>query len=90
MPAEINTTMQECRNRDGVGEPGGWINDEQARHLSAGEVMDLLEKARSLKANLLLNIGPRGDGSVHPADVKALTEIGRRIRNNGFPGAPGG
>jgi alpha-L-fucosidase len=89
LPAEINTTMQECHNRDGVGEPGGWINDEQARHLSAGEVMDLLEKARSLKANLLLNIGPRGDGSIHPADVKALTEVGRRIRNNGFPGEAG-
>lgn len=89
LPAEINTTMQECHNRDGVGEPGGWINDEQARHLGAGEVMDLLEKARSLKANLLLNIGPRGDGSVHPADVKALTEVGRRIRNNGFPGEAG-
>jgi len=41
--------------------------------------------ARSLDANLLVNIGPRGDGSLHPADVKALTEVGRRLREDGFP-----
>ena len=85
MPAEINTTMQECANRDGVGAPGGWINDETARRLSADEVMFLLKVARSLDANLLLNIGPRGDGSVHPDDVGALKEVGRRIRRDGFP-----
>lgn len=84
-PAEINTTMQECTNRDGVGEPGGWINDEDARHLTADEVMYLLEMASRLNANLLMNIGPRGDGSIHPADEKALRELGKRIREKGFP-----
>ncbi|MDA2929132.1 alpha-L-fucosidase [Acidobacteria bacterium AH-259-O06] len=84
-PAEINTTLQECMNRDGVGAPGGWINDAQARHLNADEVMVLLKKARELNANLLLNIGPLGDGSIHPEDMKTLREIGRRIRQNGFP-----
>ena len=78
-PAEINTVMQECFNRDGVGKPSGWINDESARHLTADEVMYLYEKARSLGANMLLNIGPRGDGSIHPDDKKTLTEIGRRL-----------
>jgi alpha-L-fucosidase len=77
--------MQECMNRDGVGEPGGWINDENARHLSAGEVMYLLGVARQLNANLLMNVGPRGDGSIHPADKRALLEVGRQIRQNGFP-----
>ena len=84
-PAEINTVMQECNNRDGVGEPGGWINDENARHLEADEVMYLLGVARRLNANLLMNIGPRGNGAIHPADKKALTEVGRRIRKGGFP-----
>ncbi|MHC4539665.1 MAG: hypothetical protein ACYS74_07770, partial [Planctomycetota bacterium] len=41
-PAEINTVMQECFNRDGLGERGGWINDESARHLTADEVIYLL------------------------------------------------
>jgi alpha-L-fucosidase len=79
-PAEINTVMQECYNRDGIGEPGGWINDETARHLTPDEVMYLLGVARRLGANLLLNIGPRGDGSVHPLDRRALLEVGRRLR----------
>ena len=79
-PAEINTVMQECHNRDGIGEPGGWINDENARHLTADEVMCLLGVARRLNANLLLNIGPRADGSVHPLDRLALLEVGRRLR----------
>jgi len=84
-PAEINTTMQVCQNRDGVGSPGGWINDERARHLSADEVIYLLGIARRLDANLLLNIGPRADGSIHPEDARALREVGRRIREDGWP-----
>ncbi len=81
-PAEINTVMQVCFNRDGIGEPSGWINDESARHLTADEVMYLYEKARSLGANMLLNIGPRGDGSIHPEDKKTLTEVGRRLKQS--------
>lgn len=78
-PAEINTTMQICHNRDGVGSPGGWINDERAKHLTADQVIYLLRIARKLNANLLLNIGPRPDGSIHPKDTKALKELGRII-----------
>jgi alpha-L-fucosidase len=85
-PAEINGTMQECLGRDGVGEPSGWIDDESARHLTAGEVWFLLKVARSQAANFLLNIGPRGDGSIHPDDNESLREVGRRIREEGFPG----
>jgi len=85
-PVEINTTMQECWGRDGVGEKGGWINDETARHLDASEVWYLLEKAGRTGSNLLMNIGPRADGSVHPDDTQALLEVGRRIRAQGFPG----
>ena len=85
IPAEINSVMQECNNRDGVGEPGGWINDEQARHLSTGEVWEILRYARTMNANLLMNIGPRGDGSIHPHDARVLREVGKRIRESGFP-----
>lgn len=81
-PAEINTVMQVCFNRDGIGEHSGWINDESARHLTADEVMYLYEKARSLGANMLLNIGPRGDGSIHPEDKKTLTEVGRHLKQS--------
>jgi alpha-L-fucosidase len=82
---EINTTMQECLGRDGAGAPGGWINDESARHLSADEVMYLLQKARNAGANLLMNIGPHADGSIHPDDDKALRVVGAMLREHGFP-----
>ena len=85
-PVEINTTMQECWGRDGVGEKGGWINDVSARHLDAVEVWYLLEKARHSGSNMLMNIGPRGDGSIHPEDASALREVGLKIRQKGFPG----
>ncbi len=59
----------------------GWIDDESARHLETDEVMYLLQKARNAGANLLMNIGPRADGSVHPDDDKSLRAVGAAIRN---------
>ena len=38
--------------------------------------MKMLEKAREMGANLLLNTGPLPDGSIHPEDVKTLREVG--------------
>jgi alpha-L-fucosidase len=58
----------------------GWGYVQDARHLTADEVMAELEAAASLKANLLLNTGPLGDGSIHPEDVSTLREVGKRIR----------
>jgi alpha-L-fucosidase len=84
-PAEINTTMQEATWRDGRGQDEGWTNNEKARHLSADEVWELLEVARSQHANLLMNVGPRADGSIHPDDEAALRAVGDRIREHGFP-----
>ncbi len=34
---------------------------------------------------MLMNIGPRADGSIHPDDVKALTEVGKLIEQKGWP-----
>lgn len=82
---EINTVMQECWGRDGVYEKSGWINDEGARHLTTDEVWFLLKVAGSLDANLLMNVGPRPGGEIHPNDEAALKEVGRRIRETGYP-----
>jgi len=86
---EVNTVMQLCGNRDGKGVAprGGWINDEEVRHLTADEVWMFLTYARKYNSNLLMNIGLRGDGSIHPDDEKTLTEVGERIRKEGFPKA---
>lgn len=82
-PVEICTTLQ-------LNEKGGkgtkmWFNVEGAYHRTADDVWPILAEARRDRCNLLLNIGPLGDGSVHPADVAALREVGRRIRAHGFP-----
>ncbi|MGA0332917.1 MAG: alpha-L-fucosidase [Kiritimatiellia bacterium] len=36
--------------------------------------------AAAIPANLLLNIGPRGDGSIPEEDLQTLLDVGRRIR----------
>lgn len=86
-PVEICTTMQ-LQEKGGKGTKM-WFNVEGAYHRTADEVWNLLAGARRDRCNLLLNVGPLGDGSVHPADVAALREVGRRIREGGFP-APAG
>ena len=58
-------------------QPGwGYIKGEQ--HRNADWVMEELQQMAKNEANLLLNIGPLGDGSVHPDDVATLREVGRR------------
>ena len=74
-PLEICDTLQER----------GWGLVKTEKHKTADEVMKLLAYAAHGKANLLLNTGPLGDGSIHPADVKTLREVGRRIRADGWP-----
>ena len=71
-PAEECTTMQT--------NPKAWINDEQATHMTSEEVRANLKQRLELRRNLLLNTGPRGDGSLHPADEKSLRESGRQAR----------
>lgn len=82
-PVEICTTLQ-LQERDGKGTKM-WFHVEGAYHRNADEVWQLLAEARRDNCNLLLNIGPLGDGSIHPADVATLRAVGRRIREHGFP-----
>lgn len=42
----------------------------------------MLDVAKAIDANLLLNVGPLPDGSIHPDDVATLKEIGSRLRAN--------
>lgn len=49
----------------------------------ADEVVSLLGLAASGRGNLLLNIGPRGDGSVPEASVAILEQVGRWMARNG-------
>ena len=58
----------------------GYDREDDDQHKTADEVMEMLARAKSLSANLLLNSGPLPNGAIHPSDVKTLAEVGRRLR----------
>ena len=60
--------------------PGwGYVNGEP--HMKIDQVMETYAEIRKLDANLLLNAGPLGDGSIDPGDVATLRELGKRLRS---------
>lgn len=66
---------------------GAWGYFEGAPHRTADEVWSNLAYARAHNCNLLANVGPLPDGSIHPDDVACLREVGRRLRTHGWPAA---
>ncbi|MEX0330046.1 MAG: alpha-L-fucosidase [Puniceicoccaceae bacterium] len=73
-PREICDTMQP--------RAWGYNKSKDGQHLSAEQVVEKLDAARELGANLLLNIGPKPDGSFPQEDVDALLEAGKTIKGN--------
>ncbi len=74
-PMEICSTLQDK----------SWGYHATNRNLTTDEAWAKLAAARQGRANLLLNTGPRGDGSIHPEHARVLRELGARIRRDGFP-----
>ena len=72
IPLEICDTLQ----------PRGWgyIKEDDGKHKTPDQVMEMLAIAGEKNANLLLNTGPLPDGSIHTEDVTTLREVGRRLR----------
>ena len=77
-PMEICLTMQKHGPKAPKGALWGWLDG--AEHVTADEVMAMLADTGSRSANLLLNVGPLPDGSIHPEDIATLKEVGRRLR----------
>jgi alpha-L-fucosidase len=63
----------------------GYQKKRDGKHRGADSVWQNIEYAAKFGANLLLNTGPRGDGSIDPQDVRTLRQIGARIRKDGWP-----
>jgi alpha-L-fucosidase len=59
----------------------GYISDDQYK--SAGAIIDDLVDIVSKNGNLLLNVGPRADGTIPAAAEKLLLEIGAWLDVNG-------
>ena len=63
----------------------GYVKRDDSAHLDADEVRRRLRYAFYQNCNLLMNTGPLPDGSIHPVDVQTLREVGRRIKQGGYP-----
>ena len=67
-PREICNTLQ----------PHAWGYNkvDDGNHIKALDIIKMLEDAGKNGANLLLNVGPKADGSFPDEDIKALKEAG--------------
>lgn len=80
-----------------LGAPKPWrpweacmtLNDNWGYHAgdhnwkNAGQVVDLLATCAQGQGNLLLNIGPRGDGSIPAESLRVLEETGTWLKRGG-------
>jgi alpha-L-fucosidase len=62
---------------------GAWGYQPDAKVKSLDRIVQLLVGAVGRDGNLLLNIGPRPDGSIEPEQVKRLKEVGDWLREYG-------
>lgn len=76
-PWEICTSLHDGGS---TGHALGWGYVKDAKRFTLEENMKKIEFARSKDANLLINIGPLPDGSIHPDDVDMLKKLGAKLR----------
>lgn len=68
----------------GLGYSFGYNQAEDARHsLSGAELIRLLADVVSKNGNLLINVGPRADGSIPELQQRAMAQLGGWLRGNG-------
>lgn len=60
-----------------------WCIVQNPKYKSSTTILRQLCDVVAKNGNLLLNVGPRGDGSFHPEAVKSLREIGDWLKING-------
>ena len=70
-PVEICNTLQKSA--------WGYNKSEDGMHKTVEEVLKIIEDARSKGANLLLNTGPLGEGSIPGEDIRNLREVGKQL-----------
>jgi alpha-L-fucosidase len=65
------------------GDAWGWTPKSASQIMSLDSVVQLLVKVVSQDGNLILNVGPRPDGSIEPAEIQRLKEIGHFLSKYG-------
>jgi alpha-L-fucosidase len=78
-PWEICTSLHDGGS---TGHKLGWGYVEDARRFTLDENLKKIAYARGKGANILLNIGPLGDGSIHPDDIEMLKAIGKHNKTS--------
>ncbi len=58
-------------------------NAADSRHKTFEQLITFLVRAAGANANLLLNVGPRHDGTIQPEHVERLKQMGAWMRKNG-------
>jgi alpha-L-fucosidase len=74
-PKEVCNTMQPHLPGIDGGSTWGYNKSIDGHHLKVDDVKKLLDDARLNHYNLLLNIGPMPDGSVHPEDIETVSTL---------------
>ena len=70
-PREICNTLQP--------HAWGYNKADDGIHKTSEEVLQMLKDAELMNANLLLNVGPKGDGSIPEEDVITLRKAGKML-----------
>lgn len=80
--SEVRPQKWECTR--GIGRSFGFNRTEAGMdYLTGAQIIEMLVQIVSRNGNLLLNIGPRADGSVPYEQVKPLLEVGEWLKRNG-------
>jgi len=82
-PKEICDTMQPHLKGIAGGATWGYNKNLDGKHLTPDQVLEKLTAAQNMDANLLLNVGPKPDGSFPQEDVTTLREVGRSMKTKG-------
>jgi alpha-L-fucosidase len=84
-PMDLRRTMPYLPLREACATVNGsWgYNAQDRAYKSTAELVGLLARAASQDANLLLNVGPDGDGVIPPAGHEPLLGVGTWLREHG-------
>lgn len=80
-PAELRPTSGDWEAIPTTNESYGW-NQLDNTYKPVPYFIQLVAKAAAKGGNILLNIGPRGNGTINPPDVSILEGIGRWMNVN--------
>ena len=81
-PAYFPETKSHWESIPTTNESYGYHKHDRS-HKPASHFIQLLVMTVGKGGNMLLNLGPRGDGSIDPVDVKILEGVGAWMRANG-------